>query len=71
MFKTRLLFYYCSWKRQTYVTRRPPWAVSKNTKFGVEGPPTFGQLGVKVQTLDAYISAPKEYRVTIFLSYDV
>jgi len=36
-----LTFYYCSWKHQTYVTRTPPWAVSKNTKFGVHGPLTF------------------------------
>jgi len=47
--ETSLLFYCCSWKRQTYVTRRPSWAVSKNTKLGVGGPPLSGNLGSKFQ----------------------
>ena len=36
-------------------------------KIGGQGTPTFWQLGVKVQTLDAYTSAPKGYPVTIFI----
>ena len=65
--KMTLLFYYCVWKPQTYVTRRSPWTVSKNTKLGAGGRPTFWQLWVKVQTLDAYTSAPKRYRDTILV----
>ena len=30
--KIKLTFYYCNWERQTYVTCRPPWTVSKNKK---------------------------------------
>jgi len=37
-------------------------------KIGGWGSPTFWQLWVKVQTLDAYTSALKGYRVTILVS---
>ena len=68
LLKSSLLFYYCNWERQTYVTRKPPWTVSKNTKTGARGPLTFWQLGIKFQTLDAYTSAPKRYRVIILVT---